>query len=206
MAVLAQYNMGSAVATTVDSNVTAGDLTNDSLVTFAVNESLGYSTDPELLVIAPNGSTNIANAVSNDAMFYFTITPDGGVTMNLTSLTFKVARGGATTPRGYGVGSDIGAYGANIASADVATQRTTWTDVSIDLTGASFQGLTAAITFWIFTYAPNGLSMEYDSITLNGTASASSSSIKTINGLAIASVKTVNGLAIASVKTVNGLA
>jgi hypothetical protein len=35
---------------------------------------------------------------------------------------------------------------------------------------------------------------------------APSTSIKTINGLAIASVKTVNGLSIASVKTVNGLA
>lgn len=35
---------------------------------------------------------------------------------------------------------------------------------------------------------------------------AASSSVKTINGLAVASVKTVNGLAIASVKTVNGLA
>lgn len=33
-----------------------------------------------------------------------------------------------------------------------------------------------------------------------------STSIKTVNGLAIASVKTVNGLAIASVKTINGLA
>lgn len=36
--------------------------------------------------------------------------------------------------------------------------------------------------------------------------SSTSSSIKTVNGLAIASVKTVNGLAIASVKTVMGLA
>ena len=35
---------------------------------------------------------------------------------------------------------------------------------------------------------------------------APTTSIKTINGLALASVKTVNGLAIASVKTVNGLA
>lgn len=34
---------------------------------------------------------------------------------------------------------------------------------------------------------------------------ASASSVKTVNGLAIASVKTVNGLAIASVKTINGL-
>jgi hypothetical protein len=34
----------------------------------------------------------------------------------------------------------------------------------------------------------------------------SSTSNKTVNGLAIASVKTVNGLAIASVKTINGLA
>lgn len=38
------------------------------------------------------------------------------------------------------------------------------------------------------------------------TASGGGSSIKTINGLAIASVKTVNGLAIASIKTFNGLA
>lgn len=37
-------------------------------------------------------------------------------------------------------------------------------------------------------------------------AAGGSSSIKTINGLALASVKTVNGLAIASVKTVSGLA
>ena len=37
-------------------------------------------------------------------------------------------------------------------------------------------------------------------------APASTTSIKTINGLAIASVKTVNGLSTASVKTVNGLA
>jgi hypothetical protein len=37
-------------------------------------------------------------------------------------------------------------------------------------------------------------------------AAAGGSSIKTVNGLAVASVKTVNGLAIASVKTVNGLA
>ena len=35
---------------------------------------------------------------------------------------------------------------------------------------------------------------------------ATGSSIKTVNGLALASVKTVNGLALASVKTVNGLA
>lgn len=42
-------------------------------------------------------------------------------------------------------------------------------------------------------------------IYLNTTAVAGSS-IKTINGLALASIKTVNGLAIASVKTVNGLA
>ena len=36
--------------------------------------------------------------------------------------------------------------------------------------------------------------------------SSVSTSIKTINGLAIGSVKTVNGLAIASVKSWNGLA
>lgn len=38
------------------------------------------------------------------------------------------------------------------------------------------------------------------------TYEASTTSIKTVNGLAYASVKTVNGLAVASVKTINGLA
>jgi len=37
-------------------------------------------------------------------------------------------------------------------------------------------------------------------------AAAAGSSIKTVNGLALASVKTVDGLAAASVKTMNGLA
>lgn len=41
---------------------------------------------------------------------------------------------------------------------------------------------------------------------ISPTSPFSSSSIKTVDGLAVASVKTVDGLAIASVKTINGLA
>lgn len=59
----------------------------------------------------------------------------------------------------------------------------------------------------------NGIDGVYLGTQLSGTAYwddfeavPSSSSIKTINGLALASVKTVNGLSISSVKTVNGLA
>lgn len=51
----------------------------------------------------------------------------------------------------------------------------------------------------------NSITIQWTGMLLEDTTTPATS-IKTINGLAIASVKTVNGLAIASVKTVNGLA
>lgn len=174
MSVLAQYNGGAASADSADANITAGNLTKHAnLTTFNVNTTLGYATDPSYQAFPEGGATSQANAVSLSSYIEFTITPTGGYEMDLTSLTFKVARGGASTPRGWGLRSSIDSYAANIQTADCATQRPTYSDITVDLSGAGFQNLTAAITFRMYFYAPaDTSSVDFDSLTLNGTMTA----------------------------------
>lgn len=168
---LALYSMGSTSPTTTASGLTAGVLTTGAgLSAFLMNQTLGYATDPACNAQPVAGSTDAASTVTNNGYFSFTITPDGGKKLNLSSLAFKAARGGSGTPRGYVVRSSIDSFAANLAAANLATARPTFTDVSLDLTGASFQNLTAAITFRIYSYVPSaGQGVDYDEINVTGT-------------------------------------
>lgn len=170
MGVLVQYSLtGSSLATTSnDTNVSGGSLTNGSLTSMAA-DTPGYASDPALVCAPAASATSEATAVTNSSYYSFTVTPGSGVSMNLTTLTFNAARGGAGTPRGYGVRSSIDAYAADIQTADLTTVRPTFSAISVDLTGASYQKLTAAVTFRIYVYAPStGNSVDFDDITLNG--------------------------------------
>ena len=185
-AVIAQYTAtgNSFAASTIVANASAGDLAPNPANSNAVlqAQSNGYASsgstsgDPEYW-FTPNGttasSTNATSALSAGAYVSFTVTPANGYQMNLSSLTFNVARGGGATPRGYVVRSSADSYAANLAAADVATQRPTYTPVSIDLSGAAFQGLTSAFTVRLYGYTPGtGQSLDTDDVTLNGTVSA----------------------------------
>jgi autotransporter-associated beta strand protein len=114
-------------------------------------------------------STTPDTAVLNQADFKFTLTADPGFLLNLTSLDFDVMRGGASTPRGYVVRSSVDNFAANLGTADVLTQRPTFTAVAIDLSGSVFQNL-PTITFKIYSYTTGtGASLDYDNVTVNGT-------------------------------------
>jgi hypothetical protein len=173
-AVLSQYTFpaGTFTATTVFAGLTAGAVTNgpgNVCNPFEVSSN-GYGSDPEFRFGPPNGRTTPALAIANNVYVYFTLTPTGGAKLNLTSLTFNVARGGAQTPRGYVIRSSADNYAADIVSADVTTQRTTWSPITVDLSGAAFQGLSSTITFRIYIYTPaNGQTLEIDDLTVNGT-------------------------------------
>lgn len=170
--IIVQYSVtGDSFNTTTNAVGVAGStLTNASLGTFETR-SFSYSTDPEIKVIPPVSTTTASLAVANNSYFSFTVTPTLKE-MDFSSLTFKVARGGSSTPRGWVVRSSIDSYTNNIDSGDVPTVRPTWTDESVSLSGASYQNITAAVTFRIYIYAPStGYSLEIDEITLNGTVS-----------------------------------
>jgi hypothetical protein len=169
--VLSQYTFPAATftATTVFAGLTAGAVTNNGQPIFEVSSN-GYASDPELRVAAKAGATSQATAITQNSYVYFSLTPTGGVRLNLTSLTFNIARGGASTPRGYVIRSSADNYAANIQAADVATVRPTWTAVTVDLSGAAFQNLSSTITFRIYIYTTGTTAtLEIDALTVNGT-------------------------------------
>jgi hypothetical protein len=169
MSVLLQYNFTSSLSpSTVVSGVSGSDITNGSLTTMATT-SLGYSSDP-VLQLAPTGSgVDAASAISSNSYFFFTITPNGGKKISLTTLTWNGARGNVSTPRGWAVRSSIDSYSSSLGAADYTAQRTTFEAISIDLSGAAFQNVTSPITFRIYVYCPaSSNTVETDDITLNG--------------------------------------
>lgn len=174
MAILAQYNFTSGfTVSSNDSSITAGTVTEGSLSLFS-NTTVGAATDPILVANPPDSDSNTASeAIGNDSYFFFAITPVSGSTMSLTTLTFNIARGGASTPRGYDVRSSADGFAATLGSANVSTQRPTFTPVSIDLSGASFQSVSGTITFRIYIFAPtDGNSLDIDDIVVNGAIGA----------------------------------
>lgn len=141
--------------------------------------SAGFTSDPVLYMTPPLNSETAAKAITANCYYLLTATPDAGKKISLSALNFNAARGGAATPRGVCVRSSIDAYAANLYSADCATAVPTWGAIAIDLTGASFQNLTAAITFRIYCYAASGKVVCSDDITLTGAvADAAAATVK----------------------------
>ena len=161
-------------ATDFDLNVTAAGITISDSIPPSAEE---YIEDPPsgplygfpVFRFQPgSNSVTPAEAVTKDKYFTFTVTANAGFTLNLTNLSFDVARGGGATPRGWVLLSSVDGFTNPIDSQDVPTQRNTLTPTTVDLSGASFQGL-HAVTFRMYAYTPSGgQSVEFSNVTLNG--------------------------------------
>jgi len=182
-AVITQYSFTDVVAgqlnraaTTVATNVTAGDITNaptvngNPTVVLQRLNGVGYATQPSLA--ASRAAFNEANDIAN-VYFSFVVSPDSGYELNLDELTFNVARGGAATPRTYDVRSSVDGFAASLVAGpvEILTVRPNFTPVSIDLSGAAFQSLTSPLTFRIHymgQVGQFGQAIDFDDIKLNG--------------------------------------
>lgn len=174
MAVLLQYNLTSGFApSTTASGVIGGTVTNN-LLSSMTNGTAGYASDPISSAGPASGATDAATAISTGSYFFFSIAPTPGNSLSLTSLTVNMARGGAATPRGYDIRSSVDEFAATLGTANLSTQRTTWTAVTIDLSGASFQNLTSTVTFNVYIYAPSTVNVvDWDDLIVNGTVGTS---------------------------------
>jgi hypothetical protein len=172
--VIVQYSFTGPTwsATTLSAGATATAVTGmGTLSSFTIESGLGYSTSP-VLKANPGGtvSNDVSTAFANGNYFYFTITPDAGMELDLVSLTFSAARGGSSTPRRTGVRTSVTGT-TNLLAADVDTLRPTWSDFSVSLSGPQFQNLTGPVTFQIAVATPStGSSLEFDDVTVNGEA------------------------------------
>lgn len=179
---LVQYQMGSVDAQVQNAGnlMAAGSLTQGpgliGTTWIPSATTLGYSSGPVLQV--SSAFVDLATAVANQAWFTVDLTVGTNLTdLDLASLTFNGARGGGSTPRGYGVYITTPTTTDEFVAGptDFATARPTWSPQSVNLSGvASLQNLTAGqvVTFKIAVYTPaSASSVEFDDITLKGNIS-----------------------------------
>ena len=109
---------GSFAPTEVTGNITASNLSDVG----SSGDLQAGATFPNTVFLQQNiTSPDAASAVLNNQYFEFTVAADAGFVMDLTSLTFDAARGGASTPRGWLLRSNLDGFTTDIASAVVPT-------------------------------------------------------------------------------------
>jgi hypothetical protein len=178
-AVIAQYSFtGSTLnATTAAGSVMAGSITASPNVngqatsTLAFANNVGYASQPTLAVARANTGESATRA---NVYFQFAVAANAEMELDLSTLTFKVAQGGASGPRDYDVRSSIDGYASSLTGGvvNIPTVRPTFTPVSINLSGSQFQDL-PAITFRVYVFTPGvSQNVDFDDITLNGEAVA----------------------------------
>lgn len=128
--------------------------------------AMGYITDDVL--VTKTSSTTATNAVSNNRYFTFTVNPPSGVTTwTPKNITFKIARGGSSTPRGVAIRTSDDSYAANVYSADATSVKPTMTTISQSLTGLGTT--TGPLTFRFYPYSTStSATVDFDDITVTG--------------------------------------
>jgi hypothetical protein len=179
-ATVLQYQMGQLGPQVQDpiNGAAGGDLTaasGMSLFNYTSTLTLNGSVVPVLALAPINDSTNLTTALANQSWFTFNLTVGSGVgDLDLTSLTFNAARGGAGTPRGYGllVTTPTTSNESVQGATDLTTARPNSVLQSIDLSGiGSLQNLVSGqvVTFEIPIYSPASSStVIFDDLTVNG--------------------------------------
>src|SRR5260370_36482981 len=165
-------------ATTVDPNATAADAFLSDSIPPAAEDYIEF-TDPShtddagnnitVLFFSPGGNSRTPDeAVQKDKYFQISVTANAGFVLNLSSLTFTVSRGGPSGPRGYVVLSSVDGYTHIVDTQGMTAVRPDFEKFTIDLSGASFQGL-STVSFRIFVYLPGaGRSIDTSTVTING--------------------------------------
>jgi hypothetical protein len=164
---LVQYDLDSVATPLAPSTVNPG-LGSASSISFG-GFAGAWTESGGTLHYGPGAANTAALAVASGDIATFTITSPS--LMNLTSLTLDGAYGQFANAAGYAVESSVDGFSSILSTADFATQAPTFTTETIDLSGASFQGL-STITFEIFGYAHNSGQIQYDNITVNGALTA----------------------------------
>jgi len=187
-AMLLQYQMGATTPQVQDAlnTVAGGALTKGAgLNLFELNANPAstsgsfYGSAPVLQVNFNAAQTTLSAALAASAWFTFTLTVGSAVgDLDLTALTFNVAKGGSSTPRGYAVyvTTPTTPFAAVQSATDVTSVRSDWGNLqTINLSAtAGLQNLTAGqvVTFCVPVYSPaNTSSLEFDDITVRGNLS-----------------------------------
>jgi hypothetical protein len=177
--------------TTTATNVTAPALVNQSGSTASGSFVYNGNTDTvsSWQTTFSSAATNYAGAFVANNYFTFSITPDAGYKLDLTSITFQVASGSSSaSDRAFYLVTASSPAGFTSSSTVLSTDRTTTgggaiplqaatatntvpKDYTVDLT--SFTGITTTQYFRFYLQTPTiSQALTFDDIVVNGTVSA----------------------------------
>jgi hypothetical protein len=144
----------------------------------------GQWTEPSgVLQANPGTPTTAALAVASGNYATFTLT--SASPMNLTSLTLDGGYAQFSNPAGYALESSVDGYASILSTAAFTTQDPAYTTQTVDLSGASFQGL-STISFRLFGYVKNSGVEQFDNITVNGALAVPEPSALALAGIGMA--------------------
>lgn len=159
---------GSLAPTTTAANAAAGSMN------FTGSTASQFNFGGRLAFNVGVGATDAANAITNNSFVQFTVTPNAGFVLNLTSLDFIGARGFVPVEAGYVLRSSVDNFLSDAGGSLFTAQFPATASYSNDLSGAAFQNLTTSTTFRLYLYdtqVPNGNGI-IDNLTLNGSVGA----------------------------------
>lgn len=191
--VLYQFPAGANSATTTHAEAAVSLMAINNLGTEGADSGFSASAGNAFVRASVTPSTQ-SDAVTNNHSFSFTITPDAGFEFDLTQLTINVGNqvnSGSFTSNYFlrssvdGFAADIpilSASGAGITFTGGIATRTTSTNgtttgnlLTLDLSGALYQNLTAATTFRIYLFdasAATGAITRFDNVLVDGMVTA----------------------------------
>jgi hypothetical protein len=120
-----------------------------------------------------NNADNLGLAISNNDYMVFTITPDGGYELDLTSFTFRTfAKTTDHAAERWALFSSVDGFaeGDQIAVGQT-TVEATYVDNVIDLSEAGLQGLSNSIAFRLYIYGGNqswSAATQFDKVIVHG--------------------------------------
>lgn len=179
------YGVGAGLNSLLDSsgNSLAGFLDAEGN-SFGTNNQLSFGGARNNFGFRDMGNQNnlLLGFNQNDYMT-FTVTPDGGNEMDLSSFTFRTRANNAnhsaerwalfSSVDGFSVTNNTNNTAIAIgATTDIATWTGVTNNVVIDLSAAKFQNLTTATEFRLYIYGGNNNSSSatmFDKVILNGT-------------------------------------
>lgn len=162
-------NIASNAINGTDPGTTAGNYTTGQVV-HANATANGISKGAG---ITGNAAANRYNATGFSTSgidltdyFEFTITPNANYRLNFTDLAYTF-QSSSTGPNNIALRSSLDNYAANITTT-THTANTTASG-SFNLSGASFQALTSAVTFRIYAWGGSGGTFSINDYAFNGT-------------------------------------
>lgn len=128
----------------------------------------GVLVPESIFLTSTNPAVTATQAVANAQFMQFTITANAGASFTPGTLSFDVARGSASSTRGWALTSSLNNFATIIASSNVSSVQPAFQNFSVNLDNSSSR--TSAV-FRLYLYTPEvDTGLFFDNITFSGTA------------------------------------